>query len=321
MNSLYALAALFVAAVAAQDSLSASIGESIEFSPNKLVNDVVSAAGLTSNVHDGPVVGNVQVVSNLAHHRCVQTGHVTTIFEGMDVMKTPLLLKSIDRQLEVAFFVPSSLLLDATVIANAQAALRKNHTIGLRFNPAYDSALSTLTDDVVNAQLATAEVQFKKNFGRNLQYVLFAHGTPASAYKVAEKRFIRPVLYNVDFSQPNANYIATLDANFINPKAQSFITLQSAHTESQDGKDQWGLLRDTHNGGYARGFQSVRLSTCVPPLRESGVEVQVITNNNPANTPPIIPQPLTDKNSASSTTPVKSALIGFAIALALLVLA
>jgi len=321
MNSLYALAALFVATVAARNTLSSYMESREEMSPvSKLANDDVSITGLVSNVHDGHGAHNAQVVSNLAHHRCVQAGHITTVFDGIDVTKTPTLLKTIDRQLEVAFFVPSTLLTDNTVLANCQAALRKNHVIGLRFDPIHDNALNALTEDVVNSKLATAEVHFKKTLGRNLQYVMFAYGTPEFAYKIAEKRFLRVVNYNIDFSQNNVNHVATLDVNFSNPKQQSFVILQSAYSP-----EAWETLRTAHNAGVVRGFQTVRLSTCLPPLRDAGIEVQAVANNNPASTPPANPQAINNNNNASNmaspSASVQSALIGCAIALAILVLA
>lgn len=316
MKSLYALAALLVTVVAAQDSLSL---DNDDVSIQELPKDLLSS-GLTSNAYDGHNTGNVQVVSNVAHHRCVQPGHVTTIFDGIDVTQTATMLKSIKRQLEVSFFIPSPLLLDSTVVANGQAALRNNHVLGVRFNPGYDLGLNTLTEEKVNSELAIAETHFKKAFGRDLQYVLFAYGTPEFAHKVAEKRRIRVVHYNIDFSGTNVNHVATLDANFIDPKHQSFVTLQNSYNQ-----DQWSLLRLTHNAAVARNFQTVRLSTCLPPLRDSGVEAQAIVNNNPTNTtPPNNPQPISNKdnntNMAASAS-VQSVLIGCAIALAVLVLA
>ena len=276
------------------------------------------SSGLTANANEGHNSSNVQVVSNVAHHRCVQPGHVTTIFDGINVNETATLLKSIKKQLEVSFFIPSPLLLDGTVVSNGQAALRNNHVVGVRFNPGYDTSLSTLTEEKVNSELAIAETHFKKAFGRDLQYVLFAYGTPEVAYKVAEKRRIRVVHYNIDFSGSNVNHVATLDANFIDPKHQSFVTLQNSYNQ-----DQWSVLRLTHNAAVARQFQTVRLSTCLPPLRDSGVEAHAIVNNNPV-TPPNTPQSIVNKDNASNmaaSASVQSVFIGCAVALAVLVLA
>lgn len=233
-----------------------------------------------------------------AQQRCAKAGDVTTVFEGIDVNRTPTLLKSIRRQLEVAFFLPSNQLQDKTIVANGQAALKNNHSLGVRFNPAFDNALSTLTEEIVNAQLSTAETQFKAAFGRNLQYVLFAYGTPDWALKLAEKRAIRVVQHNIDFSDSSVSPINTLDANFVDPKHQSFITLQNAHGESQ-----WSILQQTYNAAVARSFQPVRLSTCLPPLRESGVEGQslVVVNPAPQNPPPTQPQPLTTAASSAAS--------------------
>lgn len=315
MKPLYALAALFISTVAAHDYSSIdddNLDVSIQEWPQTGMNTI------SANALDGQTGGSVQVVSNVAHHRCAQPGHVTTIFDGLDVNNTATMLKSIKKQLEVSFFIPSPLLLDTTVIANGQAALRNGHALGLRFNPGYDLALGSLTEEKVNSELAIAETHFKKAFGRDLQYVLFAYGTPEVAYKVAEKRHIRPVLYNIDFSPANVNHIATLDANFVDPKHQSFITLQNSHNPNQ-----WDTLRITYNAAVARNFLAVKLSTCLPPLRSAGVEAQAIVNNNPTNTPPNNPQPINNNNASNMATnvSVQSALVGCAIALAILVLA
>lgn len=258
MKGIFALAALFVAtAVAAQNAPPAA--QQAGAVPQQAGLSQIEKAASSRNVCDN------------SH------GGVVTVFESVNINFTPTVLKAVVKQFPLAFMIPTTQLEDKAVIEKTKLAFSYNlHDFGVYFDTA---ALGALTPDIVNTLLATAEQQYFKAFNLKLQYVMFSHKTPDYILDITRARQLRPVLYNVDFSDASSDHISKLEQTLIDPSTQSYIGLLNA---SNSGQTQ--VLLDIYNSIELTGFKPVRLSECLLPLRKA-------TDSEPVN-PNVQPQPI-----------------------------
>lgn len=265
MKGIFALAALFVVTAAAAQN-----------QPPQYVQPAPLAQ------HDQSGASQLEKAAASRNICDNNVGAVATIFDGINVNFTPTVLKAILHQFPLAFMIPMTQLEDKAVIAHVNAGLAYKHQYGIRFSSYFDNALASLTPEIVNNLLATAEQQYKKAFNLNLQYVMFADKTPDFVLNVARARQLRPILYNVDFSTAGNDHIGKLEQILVDPGAQSYVGLLNAHNSGQTQ-----VLLDIYNAADIIGFKAVHLSECLLPLRKAtDSDLNHLVNPNNPNAQP-----------------------------------